>query len=179
MRKGDYMFTIDHFNGFHQLALQENLKPYCCFRWGESVYRWEVLPFGVCVAPRVYTKIFKLLLERWREQGIRCSGYIDDSIFFASSYAEALRVRERVLQDLEDLGVTINSKKAALTPTQCVSYLGYLFDTSGEPRVSLMDTHKRGQIYISMGRRLEPEIKINRELNMLHLLNINTALCPP
>lgn len=43
MRKGDWAFTLDHFNGFHQLRLQKTLKQHCCFRWGGRVYRWEVL----------------------------------------------------------------------------------------------------------------------------------------
>lgn len=129
------MFTLDHFNGFHQLKLQRNLRRHCCFRWEGRIYRWRVLPFGLSVAPRTYTKIMRLLLKRWRALGIRCSGYIDDSIFFAETVEEAERIRDIVLRDMERFGLTINARKAALTPSQCVAYLGYLFDASGEPRL--------------------------------------------
>ena len=65
----------------------------------------------------------------------RCSGYIDDSIFFAASKEEAERVRDLVLADLAKFGIVVNAQKANLAPAQCVTYLGYMFDASVEPRL--------------------------------------------
>ena len=130
MREGDFLFSIDCAQGYYQIPLNEKFRRFCCFQWRGRVFRWCVLPFGVSPAPRVYTQMMKLLLTRWREKGWRCSGYIDDLIFMASSWEEALQIRAAVLQDLSDLGLQINAKKSSLTPSHSVEYLGYIFQSS-------------------------------------------------
>lgn len=136
LKPGDFLFTIDQWAGYHQLLLQPNLRPYCCFAWGEGkerrVYQWQVLPFGLNVAPRRYTEVMELLFGLWRAQGIRCAMYLDDGLFAASSYEEACRVREIVLTDLERFGFLVNKDKAHLIPAQAVRYLGHVYDTSGD-----------------------------------------------
>lgn len=37
----------------------------------------NVLPFGLSTAPRAYSKLSRLMLKRWRREGIRCSNYIE------------------------------------------------------------------------------------------------------
>jgi hypothetical protein len=52
LRPGDYLFTIDMWSGYHQLGLQDDLKKYCNFEWEGEIYEWQVLPFGLNVAPK-------------------------------------------------------------------------------------------------------------------------------
>lgn len=111
----------------------QDLKPYCCFEWGGRIYRWNVLPFGISIAPRSFSKIMKLLVSKWREEGIRCSSYIDDMVFFFESEERALEGRARILRDLERFGLAINADKAHLMPSTCVTYLGYELDSAGPP----------------------------------------------
>jgi hypothetical protein len=75
------------------------------------------------------------LLKRWRSRGIRCSNYIDDFIFFASSLEEALRIRALVLGDLTELGWYISPAKCMLKPGTMVEYLGLVFCSLPEPHV--------------------------------------------
>lgn len=72
-KPGDFMFTIDLKGGYHQFRLQPDLRRFCCFEWEGDVFQWQVLPFGLNIAPWAFTKIVRVVLERWREKGIRCS----------------------------------------------------------------------------------------------------------
>lgn len=73
LRPGDWMMTLDLWSGYHQVGLQTYLRPYCCFSWEGRVYRWNVLPFGLSVAPRLFSKVTRALVTKWREEGIRVS----------------------------------------------------------------------------------------------------------
>lgn len=127
MRPGDYMFTVDMKSGYHQIALKPSFQRFCCFQWKDRVYRWRVLPFGLSSAPRAYTKLSRCMLAFWRAKGIRVSNYIDDFIFFASSYEAALKLRDQVLLDMARFGWHISLSKSHLHPAQRVLYLGFEF----------------------------------------------------
>lgn len=146
LRPGDYMFSADMWAGYAQVSLQEDLKAYCCFRWRNEVYRFEVLPFGINVAPRIYQKIMLTVFAEWRAQGNRCASYIDDGLWAVQGRENAFKLRERVLTDLDALGFQINinpaQPKAHLEPSQAVTFLGYVFDTT-EGQVRLFVPEKK------------------------------------
>lgn len=135
MRPGDFMFTIDMKSGYHQLPVKPWFRRLLCFEWEGRVYQWQVLPFGLSTAPRAYSKVTRVLVKRWRQEGIRCSNYIDDFIFFAPSLDEALRIREVVLRDLSRLGWFLSPKKSMLRPGTAVRYLGMVLCSAPVPHV--------------------------------------------
>lgn len=67
--------------------------------------------------------------------GIRCSNFIDDFIFVASSLGEAVALRDKVLQDMVRLGWFVGLVKSLLVPAQKVLYLGFEFASSPVPHV--------------------------------------------
>jgi len=68
---------------------------------------------------------------------VRCSNYIDDFIFFASSMRRALEIRAMVLADLTRLGWFISPGKSMLIPGTMIEYLGLVFCSLPEPHVRL------------------------------------------
>lgn len=135
MRAGDLMFTIDMKSGYHQIPVKPWFRRLLCFEWEGRVYQWQVLPFGLSTAPRAYSKLTRAMVKRWRRQGIRCSNYIDDLIFFASSMEEAVRIRALVLADLARFGWFISPKKSMLRPGTAVKYLGLVLCSVPVPHV--------------------------------------------
>lgn len=127
MRKGDYMFTLDMKAGYHQIPVNPWWRKFLCFEWENSVYQWQVLPFGLSTAPRAYSKLTRALLTKWRREGVRCSNFLDDFIFFAHSLEEAIRLRTRVLADMTALGWFLSPAKCMLRPGTRLIYLGYEF----------------------------------------------------
>lgn len=137
MRKGDLMMTMDMKSGYHQIPVKSSFRRYLCFQWNGRVYRWKVLPFGLATAPRAYSKLSRALVKHWRKLGIRCSNYIDDFIFFASTTAEAERIRVVVLGDLSRLGWFVSLHKSMLAPGTRVRYLGLEFCSMPVPHLRI------------------------------------------
>ncbi len=92
--------------------------------------RWEVLPFGLAVAPFAFASITHCLVRAWRAAGIRCLAYLDDILIFAQTLEEHARVVRTVVLDLLAAGLRISSRKAFLLPFRRLDALGVTVDLS-------------------------------------------------
>ena len=91
------------------------------------------MAFGLAPAPRVFTKLLKVVVAVLRKRGIRLVIYLDDLLFLNSTkdgVQEDLRV---ALELLQRLGFLINWKKSVLIPTQIIEYLGLVVDSINLP----------------------------------------------
>ena len=93
------------------------------FRVGKRSYQFNCLPFGLCTAPRVFTKTFKPVVETLRSMGLRVVIYIDDTLLMASSNNS---LTDHIHLTLENTGFVINEKKSLLEPTQEIEFLGMI-----------------------------------------------------
>ena len=66
----------------------ENHKKYLQFLWKDSLLEFACLPFGLAVAPRVFTKILKPVVALLRRTGIRLIIYLDELLFMNSSKSQ-------------------------------------------------------------------------------------------
>jgi hypothetical protein len=78
VQKGDFAWAADLKGGFHHVDMREDAWPHLGFEWGGQAYVFTQLPFGLNIAPRVFTKVMAQPLGRWRTAGWRCTGYLDD-----------------------------------------------------------------------------------------------------
>jgi ribonuclease HI len=130
LRPHDYMMTVDLSKGYHHVDLHDDTIPYMGLEWREKYYVWQSLPFGLAPACWVFTKITRELLGKWRTQGHRCSGYIDDSLHANKDHGVLLRfMEEEVFKDLENCGFIRNMKKSMTKPEIEVKYLGMLINS--------------------------------------------------
>jgi hypothetical protein len=117
IRPNDYMMTLDLSKGYHCIDLHEDTIPYMGFEWKGKYYRWRSLPFGLAPACWVFTKITRELLGKWRPQGHRCTGYIDDSLHAHEDPQWLLAFMQKVVfKDLENCGFIRNIKKSMIRP---------------------------------------------------------------
>ncbi|KAI2666023.1 Transposon Ty3-I Gag-Pol polyprotein [Labeo rohita] len=98
-------------------------------RFRGEAYQYRVLPFGLALSPRTYTKCMDAALAPLRLQGIRILNYIDDWLILARSQELALRHWDVVLAHLRSLGLRLNAKKSVLSPAQRTTYLGVVWDS--------------------------------------------------
>lgn len=125
VQEGDWAFSLDFQKGFHQVPLDKGTREFLLFRVADRVFRWNVLPMGLKSAPKHFSAVVKQVLKLFRRRGIRCSYFIDDCIFFARSKAEALKLREYVLNTLRELNFRVSLKKSLLNPGQLITHLGF------------------------------------------------------
>jgi ribonuclease HI len=124
----DYVFTTDLSAGYHHVDLAADAWPYVSFQWRGVYYSFTQLPFGLAPACWAFTKITRAVLQHFRHQGVRCSGYIDDALWLHQNSDKLAAIQVDVLQLFKALGFRVNLIKSHLTITHEAPYLGMEVD---------------------------------------------------
>ena len=53
--KGAWLAKIDLKDAYHHVPIRKSFRKFLAFRWGNRVYHFKALPFGLSVAPAVFT----------------------------------------------------------------------------------------------------------------------------
>ncbi len=134
IRSEDWFVTIDLKDAYFHISI---LPYHRRFAFGGKAYQYRVLPFGLALSPRTFTKCVDAALVPLRLQGIRIMNYIDNWLILAQSHQLAVRHRDVVLAHMEKLGLRLNAKKSVLSPLQRTTFLGVIWDsTSMQARLS-------------------------------------------
>ncbi|KAI2657489.1 Transposon Ty3-G Gag-Pol polyprotein [Labeo rohita] len=83
VRAQDWFVAID-LKVFHVSILPRH-RPFLRFAFEGPAYQYKVLPFGLSLSPRVFTKVAEAALAPLREMGIRILNYLDDWLILAHS----------------------------------------------------------------------------------------------
>ena len=129
MRPNDWLGKIDLKDAYFVVPIWENHKKYLRFLWKDSLLEFACLPFGLAVAPRVFTKIMKPVVARLRRTGIGLIIYLDDLLFMNSSKVGLQQDMTTAQYLLENLGFVINHEKSCFQPTQQLEFLGFVVNT--------------------------------------------------
>ena len=102
------MWYFDLTSGYHHVEINEAYQKYLGFEWEGEWYQYAVLPFGLAIAPYIFTILTRELAKKWRSKGAKLIMYIDDFIFFgaatiAGSLVHIIEERDRILKDLRNL----------------------------------------------------------------------------
>ena len=126
---GDYLTSIDLRDAFLHVPMHQSSRKFLQFRWRDRLHQFKVLPFGLSLAPLVFTKVLRPLLQWARSKGIRISAYLDDLIIVAATKELSLEATRLVLNKLERLGFLVKESKSSLTPSTTLQHLGFEIDT--------------------------------------------------
>ena len=102
---------------------------YLRFLWKGTLQEFACLPFGLALAPRLFTKILKPVFALLRQSGIRMIIYLDDLLFMNSTEKGLRQDMATVRYLLENLGFVINLEKSVFTPSQKLEFLGFIINT--------------------------------------------------
>jgi hypothetical protein len=152
-RPGDYFVSMDLTDGYYTLGIREEDRDYFTVNYRGTMWRRACLPMGgtgsvyyFCklthgftnyrrrpspptpAATHVHARPSKRFLWNARWRGTRLLPCMDDFIFLAASYHDALVLRERIEALLDRLGLQRNPKKGIWTPTQVGDHLGLTVD---------------------------------------------------
>ena len=115
--------SLDLQDAYLHIPIRKNLHKFMAFSHGHQLY-FKVLPFGLNVAPMIFTKILKHPLSRLHQEGIPVLAYLDDWISWAPNKIILQINLRKILTTLRGLGFLINLKKSHLTPTSDITWLG-------------------------------------------------------
>uniref|UniRef100_A0A3B1IRS8 ribonuclease H n=1 Tax=Astyanax mexicanus TaxID=7994 RepID=A0A3B1IRS8_ASTMX len=121
---GDWFTSIDLTDAYFHIAVHPDHRRYLRFAFEGVAYEWLVLPFGLSLAPRTFTKCVEAALAPLRMRGVRVLSYLDDLALIGRSRDEALAHTGAVLSHIQRLGFSVNLKKSSLIPSQKLSFLG-------------------------------------------------------
>ena len=135
LNPGDFMFSFDLKSGYHHVEIFPEHRQYLSFSWiffsGVTRYfQFSVLAFGLSSASYLFTKLLKPLVKKWRTEGKSIVVFLDDGLGAAADYAKARISSLSVHADLLKSGFVPNEEKSLWEPTQVITWLGTVIDTS-------------------------------------------------
>ncbi len=129
VRPLDWFAAIDLKDAYFHVSFLPRHRPFLRFAFEGRAYQYKVLPFGLSLLPRVFTKVVEVALVPLREQGVRILNYLDDWLILAQSRRQLCAHRDLVLKHLSLLGLRVSWEKSKLVPTQRISFLGMELDS--------------------------------------------------
>ena len=109
---------------------------------GRKVYAAGTMPFGLNMAPRVFTKIPKTVVQQLRLQGLQVAASLDDWLIRAQYPAECLSAARKVITFRQSKGFQIKFRRSRWTPLRTFAWLGLLWNLSAHT-VSLPQDKKK------------------------------------
>ncbi len=121
--------AIDLKDAYFHVSILPRHRPFLRFAFEGRAWQYRVLPFGLSLSPRVFTKVVEGALTPLREVGVRILNYLDDWLFLAQSREQLGDHRDLVLRHLSQMGLRVNWEKSKLSPVQRISFLGVELDS--------------------------------------------------
>ena len=152
----EFFTTIDLKDAYFSISIHADHYKYLRFEWNSTLFEFICLPFGLSLAPRVFTKVLKPFVASIRKKGIRLVIYLDDMAIISSSRELSSQEAGIVVQIVESLGFIINKEKSVLFPSQKIVFLGYVIDSVSLPEEKL---NKVKEQTLSLSRKPQCSIR--------------------
>ncbi|OXA44814.1 Protein P [Folsomia candida] len=127
--KNCFMAVIDLKDAYHAIPVHESCQKYLKFRWKEVLYKYRCIPFGLCLAPWLYTKLNKPVVSYLRSLGVLLVSYLDDTLIIGRTEAECKKSLKLALDLFSRLGLVVNMEKSQLIPSKQVRFLGFILNS--------------------------------------------------
>ena len=144
-----YLASIDLKDAYYTVPVHPDYTKYLKFFWKGQLYKFLLLPNGLCSGPRKFTKLMKPPIATLRVAGHIVAIYIDDLINVVLTYKECLDNIEVSINLLQSLGFVIHFHKSILTPSKNITLLGFQINSDSmtvklteEKKVTLLQSCK-------------------------------------
>ena len=129
LQPGTWAVKIDLKDAYFHVGIHQDSRHLLRFFVDNKVYQFKALPFGLNIAPYIFSRIVDFVASYLRRQGVHIVVYLDDWLILSAS-KESLELQVNSLRNLlDDLGFVLNTEKCLLEPTQQFNYLGAYFNT--------------------------------------------------
>ncbi len=122
IRPGDWFASVDLKDAYFPIQIAPHHRRFLRFAFEGTAYQYSVLPFGLALAPRTFSKCVDAALSPLRASGMRILNYLDDWLILAQSRDTLLSHIDSLLIHLESLGLCVNRRKSIPRP-ESVHYI--------------------------------------------------------
>ena len=144
--KGFWTTSLDLKDGFWHVPVSRLKRSFLCFLWRNQFWQFRAMPFGLNVAPRIFTKLIAHVVKILAEAGIWCLPYLDDLLIIAASEEDCRLKTQQAIEILTSLGWILNWEKSRLTPAQKFTRLGVWFDLRNHTAMTPVETMESFQL---------------------------------
>ncbi|XP_075340396.1 uncharacterized protein LOC142399558 [Odontesthes bonariensis] len=130
IQQGEWFTSLDLKDTYFHVPICPEHRPYLRFAFRGRAFQFQVLPFGLSLAPRVFSRVVSAALAPLQAQGLKILPYLDDWLVCAHSQEQVVRDTETLLAHIQFLGFVVNWKKSNLRPRQQAEFLGILLDSA-------------------------------------------------
>ncbi|XP_028302785.1 uncharacterized protein LOC114463411 [Gouania willdenowi] len=127
---GDWLVMVDLKDAYFHVPIAPHHRPFLRFMFMDKVYQFRVLPFGLSLAPRIFTRCVAAALSPLQASGVSILPYLDDWLVISPTREQVLRDTAALFSHIGNLGLKVNYAKSNLVPSQVVRYLGLVLDSS-------------------------------------------------
>ena len=107
---------LDLKDAYFPVALHKISQKYLSFPWQRNLYEFLCLCFRQGPAPRICTKLMKILIPLMRRFNVQLIIYLEDIIIMGSLLKEIMMSRETLILVLQNLRFVINFQKSVFNP---------------------------------------------------------------
>ncbi len=129
LRPSDFIATIDLQDAYFTIPIHSNYSKYLCFYWNGILYEFVALPFGLSLAPHIFTKLLKPFISFCRGKAIRIIIFLGDIAVLGESFTDWSDKLSFVIKLSQEIGFVINYEKSELVSRQLAVYIGSLIDS--------------------------------------------------
>ena len=140
IQPGDWAVSIDLKDAYFHVLIHPSRHHLLRFVWNNTCYHFCALPFGLALAPWIFTRLVRELVLIAHARGIRLLVYLDDWLMLAASREKCAAQADQLVSLTTELGFNIHPDKSELAPSQVFVYLGMVVDTV---RFTVRPTDKR------------------------------------
>ncbi|XP_035991606.1 uncharacterized protein LOC118562836 [Fundulus heteroclitus] len=127
---GDWFKSGDLTDAYFHVPIAAEHRRFLRFAYQGRHWQFRMLPFGLSLSLRVFTRCVKAALSPLRASGVRILPYLDDWLLCAPTQVAASRDTSRLLLQVSRLGLKVNLAKSCLVPSQTTTFLGMHLDST-------------------------------------------------
>ncbi len=101
IRPGDWCISVDLKDAYFHIQVAPRHRRFLRFAFEGIAYQFTVLPFGLCLAPRMFMKCMGAALTPLNQNGMRVLNYLNDWLVLAQSESALLSDKFRLLAHIQ------------------------------------------------------------------------------
>ncbi|XP_076144523.1 uncharacterized protein LOC143127104 [Alosa pseudoharengus] len=124
IEREEWFTSLDLKEAYFHVPICLDHRQFLRFAFQGQAYQFRVLPFGLSLSPRVFTRVVAAALSPLQAAGMKILPYLDDWLICAQGRSQVMQDTQRVIQHVQNLGFRVNLDKSNLIPTQEATFVG-------------------------------------------------------